>query len=132
MQAFRDIWKDRISATAIAVLFAVFLLVQGFVSGWANAAMAAPSAFDPLHEICSSADSAQTDKESPVPKVPDCPCGSLCRLAAAPPNAIIPVSELSLRVSFSTVATTYVAVPDVPNFGARRLRPEVRGPPRYA
>ncbi|MEZ2128858.1 MULTISPECIES: DUF2946 family protein [unclassified Sinorhizobium] len=91
MKIMRLLLRDRVSAGAIAVLVAYLLLLQGALSGMAQATVAA-SAVDSLHVLCSSsgiaADPANNDG-APAKKALDCPCGTLCRLASTAMPAIL-------------------------------------------
>jgi hypothetical protein len=90
MKTMRRLLRDRISATAIALLFAYLLLLQGLLSGTSQGAMAA-AAVDPLHEICFSSGSIgqAPDDSIPAEKSTECPCGTLCRLASTDLPAIL-------------------------------------------
>jgi hypothetical protein len=90
MKTMRLILRDRISATAIALLVACLLLLQGLLSGTSQGAMAA-AAVDPLHEICFSSGSIGQAPEDSIPakKSTACPCGTLCRLASTDMPAIL-------------------------------------------
>ena len=125
--AVRGILKDRISATAIAVLVAYVLLLQAIFGGLSQGAMAASST-DPLQVICSSTGVADESNGS-AKKAVDCPCGALCRLASiGTPNLVVAPGLLIHRaeivsVRFLPVAETVSVLP------LRGLIPQPRAPP---
>jgi hypothetical protein len=133
MKTMRLILRDKISATAIALLFAYLLLLQGLLSGTSQGAMAA-AAVDPLHEICFSSGSLgrTTDDESPAKKAIDCRCGTLCRLASTDMPAILggqdPVALTAVDVPIG------VALPleEVASTSPRGLIAEPRAPPFFS
>jgi hypothetical protein len=79
MGTMRRLLQDRVSASAVAVLVACLLLIQGLLVGTAHGAMAA-SAADPFHVICSMSRAGPVDQaghdNAPLKKVPECPCGA--------------------------------------------------------
>jgi hypothetical protein len=92
MKLMRHLLKDRLSVGAIAALIGYMLLLQGLVAGFSQGAMAA-SALDPLHVICASDGTISTAAKdpggSPVDKAFQCPCATLCQLAATSAPAIL-------------------------------------------
>jgi hypothetical protein len=133
MKTMRLILRDRISATAMALLFAYLLLLQGLLSGTSQGALAGAS-IDPLHEICFSSGSVgrTTDKESPAKKASDCPCGTLCRLASMDMPAILG-GELPLRFAAIEVAVAAkFPLERVASTTPRRLIAEPRAPPFFS
>ncbi|MBB2970571.1 DUF2946 family protein [Mesorhizobium sp. RMAD-H1] len=135
MKAIRRILRDRISATAIAVLAAYFLLLQGLLGGMAQGAMAA-SAVDPLHVICSSSGAATIDQpgdqNGPAGKAADCPCCTLCRLACAAMPAILDGAGgfVHLAALFDTAVPPHAEIGSTPPL--RRLIAEPRAPPSFS
>jgi hypothetical protein len=105
MGTMRRLLQDRVSASAVAVLVACLLLIQGLLVGTAHGAMAA-SAADPFHVICSMSRAGPVDQaghdNAPLKKVPECPCGTLCRLAAAAIPAILGGQSGFLHVAVET------------------------------
>ena len=99
----RRILGDRSSAIAVAVLVAYLLLLQGFVGGMTRSAMAASAA--------------------------DCPCASLCRLAANPLPAIVSgTAPLDLQ-DIEVAAAEPLAEPGPTLPPLRGFLPEPRAPP---
>jgi hypothetical protein len=134
MKTLRRILSDRMSATAIAVLAAYLLLLQGLIGGMAQGAMAA-SAVDPLHVICSSSGAAvadlPADGNGPAKKAADCPCCTLCRLASMAMPAVL--GGGGAFIHFAALSDT--AVPPHTEIGSplplRRLIAEPRAPPTF-
>jgi hypothetical protein len=132
MKMLRRVIGDRASATAMAVLAAYLLLLQGFVGGMTRSAMAA-SAVDPLHIICVSDGTMAGDLPSggdgSSKGAADCPCASLCRLAATTPVAILPgAAFLGLRNVYQLYTASFAAPQDVV-VALRGLLPQPRAPP---
>lgn len=129
----RLILRDKISATAIALLVAYLLLLQGLLSGMSRGAIAA-AAVDPLHEICFSSESVGQSPDGGIPakKSAECPCGTLCRLASADMPAILggerPVALTAVDVPIG------VALPpkEVASTAPRGLIAEPRAPPFFS
>jgi len=101
MGTIRSFLRDRVSASAVALLVACLLLIQGLLSGTAQGAMAA-SAVDPLAIICSSSGhGAAVDNTGhgnlPGKKSPE--CGTLCRLASAAMPAILAGQTTALYIA---------------------------------
>lgn len=82
----RDIFRDRLTATAIAVMLVYLFLLQAFVSGMTQGAMAA-SAADPLHVICTT-DGADTPTDTGGTDS-TCPCAALCNIAGLAAPAVL-------------------------------------------
>ena len=131
MKMMRRILGDRSSAIAVAVLAAYLLLLQGFVGGMTRSAMAA-SAADPLHAICITdgiAVELPHDGGAPAGKAADCPCASLCRLAANPLPAIVSgTAPLDLQ-DIEVAAAEPLAEPGPTLPPLRGFLPEPRAPP---
>lgn len=89
MGAMRDIFRDRLTATAVAVVLVYLFLLQAFISGMTQGAMAA-SAADPLHVICTT-DGAEpsSDPTGPAGKGSTCPCAALCNIAGLAAPAVV-------------------------------------------
>ncbi|KQV10545.1 hypothetical protein ASC97_17030 [Rhizobium sp. Root1203] len=105
MGMMRRLLQDRVSGSAIAVLVACLLLIQGLLAGTAQGAVAATAA-DPFHVICSMSgfdplDHAGRDT-APLKKGPECPCATLCRLAATAVPAILVEQSGFLHVAVET------------------------------
>lgn len=84
MNFMRTLRTDRTTAIAIAVAVIYLFLVQIFIAGFSQGAMAA-TAPNPLNVICSSSGTIiilPDGSTSPAKTAPDCPCGLLCRLAS--------------------------------------------------
>ncbi|ACP22068.1 hypothetical protein NGR_b06100 (plasmid) [Sinorhizobium fredii NGR234] len=133
MITMRGIVGDRITATAIALLFAYLLLLQGLLSGTSQGAMAA-AAVDPLHEICFSSGSIgqARDDGTPAKKSSNCPCGTLCRLASTDMPAILggenPVALAAVDIPVGVVPSPE----EVASTTLRRLIAEPRAPPFFS
>jgi hypothetical protein len=130
MITMRRIVGDRITATAIALLFAYLLLLQALLAGTSQGAMAA-AAVDSLHEICfSSGAVGQTPDDSiPAKKSTECPCGTLCRLASTDMPAILGGER---PLAFATIEDAVaISLPqeDVASTTPRGLIAEPRAPP---
>jgi hypothetical protein len=111
----RTILRDRVSTSAITLLVASLLMIQGLLSGQAQGAMSA-MAVDPLHSICSTAgeiSAAQAESDdhshgSSHGKAADCPCCTLCRLASHAMPAILGAND-SVAYAAAEAATTIAA-----------------------
>jgi hypothetical protein len=135
MKIMRLLLRDRVSAGAIAVLVAYLLLLQGVLSGMAQATMIASmaaSAVDPLHVLCSSsgtaADPANNDG-APARKAPDCPCGTLCRLASTAMPAILDGQTGLIPIATPVALDVHFPTDNVPPPALRGLIGEPRAPP---
>ncbi|WP_143523875.1 hypothetical protein [Rhizobium rhizosphaerae] len=112
---------DRQTAGALAWVIALVLTLQGLVGQIGQSRMAA-EALDPLHALCMTVGldlaapqpaaepelaTAPEDRQgAPHGKAPDCPCATLCRLAATtlalislPPQLAAPRAPASLSAS---------------------------------
>ena len=105
MGTMRSILRDRVSASAVALLVACLLLIQGLLSGTAQGSMVA-STVDPFAIICSSSGHDSIDDAGhgnfPAKKAPECPCGTLCRLASAAMPAVLAAQATVLYVAVET------------------------------
>lgn len=122
MGMIRTVLGDRASASAITLLVALLLLIQGLLSGQAQGSMA-NAAMDPLQSICSMAgesvidhvDHAEntsdgTSHDRSHGKAADCPCCTLCRLAAHAMPAILGADTAILHVdAVGTAAIVFTA-----------------------
>ncbi len=132
MGTMRSILRDRVSASAVALLVACLFLIQGLLSGTAQGAMAA-SAVDPFAIICSSSGHGPIDDAGhgnlPAKKAPECPCGTLCRLASAAMPAVLAGQAAILYVAVETaIDATIRTDADVP-LALRGRIAEPRAPP---
>jgi hypothetical protein len=133
MKTMRLLLRDRASAGAIAVLIAFSLLLQGLLAGMAQGVIAA-SAVDPLHVICTSSGAVSVapgnDQGSPPGKVFDCPCATLCRLAATAMPAVIgaQVGPLDPIASHEPIELHFAPV-SISLLALRGLIGEARAPP---
>jgi len=120
MGAMRDIFRDRLTATAVAVVLVYLFLLQAFISGMTQGAMAA-SAADPLHVICTT-DGAEpsSDPTGPAGKGSTCPCAALCNIAGlAAPAAVGGQDHVYL--------TATRAEPVPPQLASNPFTPSLRG-----
>lgn len=135
MGTMRSILRDRGSASAVALLFACLLLIQGLLSGTAQGAMAA-SAADPFTVICSSDGHGSVNDAGhgnlPAKKAPECPCGTLCRLASAAMPAILGGQAGPLYVAVETAIDTTIRADEVVSLALRGRIAEPRAPPIMA
>lgn len=91
----RLLLRDRITASAIALLISYLLLLQGLLGAIANGAMAAVPG--DMQVICTSSgyESSASSRVGAVPfgkSAPECPCPLLCGLASTAQNSILPAS----------------------------------------
>ncbi|WP_160007180.1 DUF2946 domain-containing protein [Rhizobium sp. 18055] len=136
MGMIRTILRDRVSTSAITLLVACLLMIQGLLSGQAQGAMAV-MAVDPLHSICSTAgeiSAAQAESDdhshgSSHGKAADCPCGTLCRLASHAMPAILGADDSVAYTAVETAITTAFALETsfTPTLRGRIAQP--RAPP---
>lgn len=135
MGMMRRLLRDRVSASAVAVLVACLLLIQGLLAGTAQGAMAA-SAADPFHVICSMSGTGSVDQSghdnAPLKKVPECPCGTLCRLAAGAMPAILGGQSGSLYLAVETAIDSVFPEEHVSSPVLRDLIGQPRAPPLSA
>ncbi|WP_019279610.1 DUF2946 domain-containing protein [Rhizobium grahamii] len=132
MGTMRSILRDRVSASAVALLVACLLLIQGLLSGTAQGAMAA-SAVDPFAIICSSSGHSSINEAGhgnlPAKKAPECPCGTLCRLASTAMPAILGGQAAPLYVAVDTAIDTTIRADAVVSLALRGRIAEPRAPP---
>jgi hypothetical protein len=136
MGMIRSVLRDRVSASAIALLVACLLMIQGLLSGQAQGAMAAISV-DPLQAICSimgEVSLQQVDKDdashgSSHGKAADCPCCTLCRLASFAMPAILGADTAVAHVALDMSDVMAVAVDTPIRPALRRLIAQPRAPP---
>ncbi|CAN7566653.1 hypothetical protein [Rhizobium sp. LjRoot258] len=132
MGTMRSILRDQLSASAVALLVACLLLMQGLLTGTAQGAMAA-SAVDPFEIICSSSGHGSVDDAGhgnlPAKKAPECPCGTLCRLASASTPAILGGQAGPLYVAVETAIDTTIRTDAVFSPALRGRIAEPRAPP---
>ncbi|PRD41896.1 hypothetical protein C5748_19670 [Phyllobacterium phragmitis] len=135
MKTMRLVLRDRVSATAIAVLIAYFFVLQGLIGGMAQGAMAA-SAVDPLHVICSSSGAATidlpADQHDPTKTVVDCPCCTLCSLASMAMPVILDGAGAFNHVAARSNTVVPRASEIVSSLPLRRLIAEPRAPPSHS
>ncbi|WP_431321168.1 hypothetical protein [Rhizobium sp. YTU87027] len=135
MGTMRSILRDRVSASAVALLFACLLLIQALLTGTAQGATAAPAA-DPFAIICSSGGHGSVNDavhgNLPAKKVPECPCGTLCRLASTAMPAILGGQAAPLYVAVETAIDTKIRADEVVSLALRGRIAEPRAPPIMA
>jgi hypothetical protein len=129
----RQLSRDRVSASAIALLVSSLLLLQGLVGAMAQGAMAAAAA-DPLHVICTSSGAAVLDPDpaggSPQrKKAPDCPCASLCRIASGAMPGILGAHPGPVVIAGTGAVEACAERPGHPVPTLRGLIGEPRAPP---
>lgn len=89
MTSMRRLFRDRVTAGLWVVLIAAALLVQGVLASVAQGRMAAAAA-NPLNVICSDHGAGPISPAGdPREKSVDCPCATLCRLAATAMPAVL-------------------------------------------
>ncbi|RCS22734.1 DUF2946 domain-containing protein [Phyllobacterium salinisoli] len=135
MKTIRLVLKDRMTATATAVLVAYLLILQGLVGAMAQGSMAA-SAIDPLHVICSASGDATidlpADQHGPAKMAVDCPCCALCRLASTSVPVILDGVEACIPAPAKTVLVPSSRSEVMFSFFPRRLIAEPRAPPIFS
>ena len=144
----RTVLRDRVSASAITLLVAFLLLIQGLLSGQAQGSMAA-SANDPLQSICAMAGESVVDHayhaensdggashdqshDQSHGKAADCPCCTLCRLAAHAMPAILGADTVILHVDAVGVATVVFTAENAITPTLRGLIGQPRAPPQIS
>ncbi len=140
----RTVLRDRVSASAITLLVAFLLLIQGLLSGQAQGSMAA-SANDPLQSICAMAGESVVDHayhaensdggashDQSHGKAADCPCCTLCRLAAHAMPAILGADTATLHVDAVGVATVVFTAENAITPTLRGLIGQPRAPPQIS
>ncbi|MFE0014695.1 DUF2946 family protein [Mesorhizobium sp. NPDC059054] len=132
MGATRDILRDRLTATAVAVMLVYLFLLQAFVAGMTQGAMAA-SAADPLHVICTTdgADSS-SDPSGPAGKGNTCPCAALCSVTGLAAPAVLGGQDHVYLIAVRTepVRLQLAASPFTPSL--RGFVPGPRAPPSFS
>ncbi|MCS3738445.1 hypothetical protein FHX16_000388 [Rhizobium sp. BK661] len=132
MGTMRRILRDRVSVSAVALLFACLLLIQGLLTGTAQGSMAA-SAVDPFAIICSSSGHGSVDDAGhgnlPAKKMPECPCGTLCRLASTAMPAILGGQTAPLYVAVEASIDIAARADAVVSYPLRGRIAEPRAPP---
>lgn len=133
MKTLRLVLRDRVSASAIAVLFAAVLLMQGLLSGVAHGTMASAAA-DPFNILCIAHEDGpqQTVPDGGPAKAAHDLCATLCQLAAgytsALPGRSIDIATPVLRVA----AEIHVAAKPAPRAFLRSFFAEARAPPSFS
>ena len=130
MGTMRSILRDRVSASAVVLLVACLLLIQGLLAGTAQGAMAA-SAADPLAIICSSSGHSSIDDAGhgnlPGKKSPE--CGTLCRLASAAMPAILAGQTTALYIAVEAAIDATIRTDAAVSPALRGRIAEPRAPP---
>jgi hypothetical protein len=130
MKTLRLVLRDRVSAGAIAVLFAAVLLMQGLLSGVAHGTMASAAA-DPFNILCIAHDDG-TQQSLPggwPEKAAHDLCATLCQLAAGYTPAL---PGRSIDIAFPVLrhaADIYFAAKPAPRTVLRSFFAEARAPP---
>ena len=131
MGNMRSILRDRVSASAVALLVACLFLIQGLLSGTVQGSMA--SAVDPFAIICSSSGHGSIDDAGhgnlPAKKAPECPCGTLCRLASAAMPAVLAAQAAVLYVAVETAIDAAIRTDADVSPALRGRIAEPRAPP---
>lgn len=123
MYSMRLLLRDRVTASAIALLISYLLLVQGLVGAIATGAMAA--APTDMQVICTSSGyeaSAEVGSGTGVPgkSAFQCPCPSLCGIAST--------AQLGIPADVSINLAAYETGPGNPAVvAAEFFRPVLRG-----
>lgn len=132
MKGMRHLLRDRLSAGAIAGMISLMLLFQAILAGAASGAMAANAA-DPLGVICTMDGMAPSGGgDQPVRSAADCPCGTLCHLAAmASPG--LPGDQLAFILERPEAKGAVLVEARLPTpQGQRGLIAEARAPPPFS
>lgn len=120
MGAMRDIFRDRLTATAVAAMLVYLFLLQAFVAGMTQGAMAAAAA-DPLHVICTTDGAGSpSDPAGPMGKGSTCPCAALCSIPGLAAPAVVAAQD-----QVYLTATRPEPVP--PQRASDPFRPSLRG-----
>ncbi|WP_018898149.1 DUF2946 domain-containing protein [Rhizobium sp. 2MFCol3.1] len=137
----RTVLGDRASASAITLLAALLLLIQGLLSGQAQGSMAS-AAMDPLQSICSMTGESVIDHventndgtshDQSHGKAADCPCCTLCRLAAHAMPAILGADSAILHVDAVGAATIVFTADAAITPTLRGLIGQPRAPPQIS
>lgn len=120
MGAMQSIFRDKLTATAVAVMLVYLFLLQAFVAGMTQGAMAA-SVADPLHVICTT-DSVETpsDPTGSTGKGSGCPCAALCNIAGLAAPAVLGGQD-------HVYLTASRAEPTCPRLALNPFTPPLRG-----
>ena len=103
MTSMRRLFRDRVTAGLWVVLIAAALLLQGVLASVVQGRMAAAAA-DPLNVICSDHGTGPISPAGdPRDKSVDCPCATLCRLAATAMPAVLG-EPAALVVQYSAIS----------------------------
>ncbi|KQV42100.1 hypothetical protein ASE23_05145 [Rhizobium sp. Root73] len=118
------------SASAIAVLFAAMLLVQGLLSGVAHGTMAS-AAVDPFNILCIAHEDGpqQTLPDGGPAKAAHDLCATLCQIAAGYTPALPGRSIDILTPVLRAAAEIYVVAKPTPRVVLRSFLAEARAPP---
>lgn len=134
MRAIRQILYDKVLATALTVVLAYVLVLQGLTGGYARASMLEP-AQSAYHVICASSgtvDIKSADSDAPLSKSVECSCAMLCRLANSTTPTALP-SFVFFTVMMTQTSAIITPVDDTakPHL-QRRLLAQPRAPPRLS
>ena len=120
MGTMRGIFRDKLTATAVAVMLVYLFLLQAFVAGMTQGAMAA-SAADPLHVICTTDGAeAPSNPAGPAGKGSSCPCAALCSIAGLAAPAVLSGQD-------QVYLTASPAEPTRPWLASNPFTPSLRG-----
>lgn len=126
MTSMRRLLGDRVTAGLWVVLVTAALLFQGVLASVAQGRMAA-MAGDPLNIICSDHGAGPISPSSdPGGKPIDCPCATLCRLAATAMPTVLGEATILTFGQFDVAAAPPARLADV----AVALPFDVSAPPR--
>ena len=130
MKTLRLVLRDRVSASAIAVLFAALLLMQGLLSGVAHGTVAS-AAVDPFSILCIAHQDGpqQTLPDGGAEKAAHDLCATLCQLAAGYTPALPGRSVDIVSPVLGVVAEVYFAAKPAPRVVLRSFFAEARAPP---
>ena len=130
MKTVRLVLRDKVSASAIAVLFAAMLLMQGLLSGVAHGTMAS-AAVDPFNILCIAHQDGpqQTLPDGGAEKAAHDLCATLCQLAAGYTPAL-PGRSIDIVTPVSgVVADVYLPAKPATRVVLRSFFAEARAPP---
>ncbi|MCV9999018.1 DUF2946 domain-containing protein [Pararhizobium sp. YC-54] len=130
MKTLRLVLRDRVSAGAIAVLFAAMLLMQGLLAGVAHGTMAS-AAVNPFNILCVAHEdgSQQSLPDGGPDKAAHDLCATLCQLAAGYTPALPGRSVDIASPVLGRVAEVYFAAKSAPRAVIRSFFAEARAPP---
>lgn len=134
MRLIRQILSDRVLATAMAVVIAYMLILQGGAGAYARASTLSP-AENPFHVMCASAgitDIAPDDNGIPSTKKTECPCALLCRLANSGVPVVLDSFDVTVVTARSTGHQPSAGLEKSPFHQPRRLIAEPRAPPQIS